>query len=69
MRVLFAIGAGILPEQRIKRWQMVSQLYAKLGKAFQKLGHQIYYYVHPDAYHEDVPTALTWLCEGHLHFT
>jgi hypothetical protein len=67
MRILFVIGAGILPEQRIKRWQMVSQLYAKLGRAFHKLGHQIYYYVHPEAYHEDVPAALTWQCEGHEH--
>lgn len=67
MRILFVIGAGILPEQRIKRWQMVSQLYAKLGRSFQKLGHQIYYYVHPEAYHEDVPPALTWLGEDHLH--
>lgn len=67
MRILFVIGAGILPEQRIKRWQMVSQLYAKLGRAFHKMGHQIYYYVHPEAYHEDVPSALTWLSEGHFH--
>lgn len=67
MRILFVIGAGILPEQRIKRWQMVSQLYAKLGRAFHKLGHQIYYYVHPEAYHEDVPAALTWQCEDHQH--
>jgi hypothetical protein len=67
MRVLFVIGAGILPEQRIKRWQMVSQLYAKLGRSFQRLGHQIYYFVHPEAYHEDVPRALTWLGEDHFH--
>lgn len=46
---------------------MVSQLYAKLGKAFHQLGHQIYYYVHPEAYHEDVPPALTWLSEDHSH--
>ncbi|MCY1232853.1 hypothetical protein D9M68_532380 [compost metagenome] len=67
MRLLFVIGAGILPEQRIKRWQMVSQLYAKLGKAFQQLGHQIYYYVHPEAFHDDLPPALSWVCEGHEH--
>jgi hypothetical protein len=67
MRILFVIGAGILPEQRIKRWQMVSQLYARLGRGFHKLGHQIYFYVHPDAFHDDVPLALTWLCEDHQH--
>ncbi|MDD2943138.1 MAG: hypothetical protein PHC51_09260 [bacterium] len=67
MKILFVIGAGILPEQRIKRWQMVSQLYARLGKAFLQLGHQIYYYVHPEAYHEDVPPALCWLCEDQQH--
>lgn len=67
MRVLFVIGAGILPEQRIKRWQMVSQLYANLGKAMMQLGHQVYYYVHPEAYVDDVPPSLTWLCEGHEH--
>lgn len=67
MRVLFVIGAGILPEQRIKRWQMVSQLYANLGKSFQRLGHQVYYYIHPEAYHEDVPPALTWQAEDHFH--
>jgi hypothetical protein len=67
MRILFVIGAGILPEQRIKRWQMVSQLYAKLGSSFEKLGHQVYYYVHPDAYHESVKPALTWLCSDHEH--
>lgn len=65
MKILFVIGAGILPEQRIKRWQMVSKLYAKLGKSFLQLGHQIYYYIHPEAYDEDVPKHLTWLCEDH----
>ena len=67
MRILFVIGAGILPEQRIRRWQMVSQLYAKLGKSFLQLGHQIYYYIHPEAYSEEVPEYLTWLCEDHRH--
>lgn len=67
MRILFVIGAGILPEQRIKRWQMVSQLYARLGRGFQRLGHQVYFYVHPDAYHEDVTPALTWQCPDHEH--
>lgn len=67
MRILFVIGAGILPEQRIKRWQMVSQLYARLGRGFQRLGHQVYFYVHPDAYHEDVPPALAWQCADHEH--
>ncbi len=67
MRILFVIGVGILPEQRIKRWQMAAQLYAKLGKAFQRLGHQVYYYVHPEAYHEDVPPSLSWQCEDHYH--
>lgn len=67
MRILFVIGAGILPEQRIKRWQMVSQLYARLGQSFMRLGHQVYFYVHPDAYHEDVPAALTWQCADHEH--
>jgi hypothetical protein len=67
MRLLFTIGVGILPEQRIKRWQMVSQLYARLGKSFLRLGHQVYFYVHPEAYHEDVPPALTWQCGDHEH--
>ena len=67
MRLLFVIGAGILPEQRIKRWQMVSQLYARLARGFQRLGHQVYFYVHPDAYHEDIPPALTWQCHDHEH--
>ena len=67
MRILFVIGAGILPEQRIHRWQMVSQLYAKLGKSFIQLGHQVYYLVHPEAYHEDVPPHLTWQSPDHTH--
>lgn len=67
MRILFTVGVGILPEQRIRRWQMVSQLYAMLGKAFLQLGHQVYYMVHPEAYTDDIPPHLTWFCEGHTH--
>ncbi|MTH62038.1 hypothetical protein [Paracoccus litorisediminis] len=68
MRLLFVSGAGILPEQRVARWQMVSQLYASLGRAMQALGHQVYFYVHPEAMHEDLPKAATWCQPDHGHF-
>lgn len=68
MRLLFVSGAGILPEQRIARWQMVSQLYAGLGRAMEALGHQVYFYVHPEARHGDLPAASTWCQEDHGHF-
>lgn len=65
MRILFAIGLGILPEQRINRWKMVSTLYGNLGKALNQLGHQTYFLVHPEAHNEDLPSASTWLMEDH----
>lgn len=67
MKILFVVGVGIAPEQRIRRWQMVSNLYAALGDAFQKLGHQIYYYVHPEALTDAIPKHLCWLDEAHVH--
>lgn len=67
MKILFVIGAGILPEQRVERWKMVSSLYARLGASFRQLGHQIYYYVHEEAYTPEVPASLTWICNDHEH--
>lgn len=67
MNILFVIGAGITPEQRVERWRMVSSLYARLGASFKQLGHQIYYYVHSEAYTDEVPAALTWICNDHEH--
>jgi hypothetical protein len=68
MRVLFVSGAGILPDQRIHRWRMVSQLYGELGKSFRAMGHHTYYYVHPEAWDDTLPPALTWLHPDHEHF-
>lgn len=68
MRVLFVSGAGILPEQRINRWKMVSKLYGEMGNALRALGHQTYYYVHPDASDETLPPARTWYSTDHDHF-
>ncbi len=67
MRILFTVGIGILPEQRIKRWQMVSDLYSKLARSFISLGHQVYFYVHPEAYTESIPPHLCWQSEDHSH--
>ncbi len=68
MRMLFVSGAGILPEQRIHRWKMVSQLYGQFGEALRALGHQTYFYVHPEATDDALPPARTWHCPDHEHF-
>ena len=68
MRILFTSGLGITAEQRIRRWQMVSQLYAALGRSLRALGHQVYFCVHPEAAHPDIPPAQTWIDAGHDHF-
>lgn len=68
MKILFAIGVGILPEQRVNRWQMVSTLYAQLGQSFKQLGHQIYYYVHPEALVNEIPKDHMIVAEDHVHF-
>lgn len=68
MKILFAIGVGILPEQRVSRWQMVSSLYAQLGQSFKQLGHQVYYYVHPEALTADIPKDHTIIAEDHVQF-
>jgi hypothetical protein len=65
MRILFTSGVGILPEQRIKRWQMVTRLYGDLGRAFSAMGHQVFYAIHPDALTDDIPSASVWLMEDH----
>ncbi len=68
MKILFAVGVGIHPEQRVERWKMVSELYAQLGKAFTQLGHQTYFYVHPEASTDSIPKDRGWFCEDHSHF-
>lgn len=68
MRILFVSGAGILPEQRVGRWKMVSKLYSQMGEALRILGHKTYYYVHPEAADESLPAMRTWLCPDHEHF-
>lgn len=68
MKILLVSGAGILPEQRIHRWKMVSSLYADLGRALRLLGHQTYFYVHPEALSENLPPNMTWIHPDHSHF-
>ena len=68
MKILFAIGVGILPEQRVERWKMVSSLYSQLGSAFKQLGHQIYYYVHPEAVVDEIPKDHLIVSEDHKQF-
>ncbi len=68
MRILFVSGAGIRPEQRVHRWRMVSELYGAFGAALRGLGHDTYYYVHPDAWHDNLKPSLTWLQADHGHF-
>jgi len=68
MKILFAIGVGILPEQRVNRWQMVSMFYSQLGNSFKQLGHQIFYYVHPEALIDDIPKDHLIVSEDHNQF-
>ena len=68
MKILFSVGAGILAEQRVKRWQMVSDLYGRLGQALRSLGHETFYYVHPEAMIDALPAHLVWQCADHEHF-
>jgi hypothetical protein len=68
MRILFVSGAGILPEQRINRWKMVSKLYSEMGGALRSLGHQTYYYVHPEAWDDALPPEMVWVHPDHEHF-
>lgn len=68
MRILFVSGAGITADQRINRWKMVSSLYAQLGHSFRALGHETYYYVHPEAWDDKLPPNLTWTHPDHEHF-
>lgn len=68
MRILFTSGVGILPEQRIHRWKMVTDLYTSLGKSFMALGHQVYFYIHPEAMTDNALPQLTWNCPDHEHF-
>ncbi|WP_211233843.1 DUF354 domain-containing protein [Maridesulfovibrio bastinii] len=57
-----------MPEQRINRWKMVTDLYTSLGKSFMALGHQVYFYIHPEAMTENALPQLTWNCVDHEHF-
>lgn len=68
MRTLFVSGAGILPEQRVHRWKMVSRLYAHMAESLRALGHRTYFYVHPEAWDDALPEARCWTHPGHDHF-
>jgi hypothetical protein len=65
LRILFTVGLGILPEQRLNRWKMVSDLYGKLARSFLILGHEVYFVVHPEALTESIPYKLALISSDH----
>ena len=67
MRILFTIGLGIYPEQRVARWKMVSRLFLNLSQAFEALGHQVFFMSHPEALIPELPAHLVWVGADHEH--
>jgi hypothetical protein len=67
MKILFSVGVGIFPEQRVDRWKMVARLFLELSKSFQTLGHQVFFVCHPEALIEELPAHLVWVGADHQH--
>ena len=67
MNILFTVAPGISRQQRIHRWKFVSNLFARLGNSFLKLGHRVLFYVHPEAVTVNIKPYLLTISEDH-HF-
>ncbi|MBX9749761.1 MAG: hypothetical protein K5Q68_09125 [Roseococcus sp.] len=67
MRILFTIGLGIFPEQRVDRWRMVARLFLNMSQAFEALGHQVFFMSHPEALIPELPAHLVWVGADHEH--
>lgn len=68
MRFIFTSGLGISESQRIGRWKMVSNLFSRLSRSLEHLGHESLLIVHPQAEDEALPKDRTWLIKDHSTF-